>query len=303
MKNISKDPQFKTINKMNRCGKFEAQKTGTCYAQGDIIIFTDCSAILNSSSVIRIAKHFRDPKIGAVSGVYKTVNSNETSRAKGEGAYWKYEMGIRNIESKIQTITHATGALYAIKKIIAQDCFLKNHQRVINDDLFLPLWTLEMGYQVKSERQAIATEYVDTDPAKDFSRRIRIAKGNLSLWKESFILISRHRYFAAFQFLSHKLLRNFQGTFILPLFLINIILLTINPIYMLVFGLQVIFYSLALLGTHKFHSKIINKLASIPYYFTLANIAGASATLSLLFTNDPQTYLWNKADSHYSKGA
>lgn len=304
-KNLGDSNQFKTINKLNRCGKFEAQKTGSCYAQGEVIIFSDCSAMLNPNAILRMAKHFRDEEIGAVSGVYKAINTQSTSRAKGEGTYWKYEMGIRRFESKLQTITHATGALYAIRNSIAKNCFLNNHQSIINDDLFLPLWSLEMGYSVKSEPQAIACEYVDTEPNKDFNRRIRIAKGNLALWKETFILIQKHRYFAAFQFLSHKLLRNFQGTFILPLFLINALLLflTTNPIYVIILGLQVVFYSLAAMGTHKFKSNLINKMASIPYYFTLANLAGASATLSLIFTKPSESsHLWEKADVNLDSG-
>ena len=298
-KNLGNNNQFKTINKLKRCGKFEAQKTGSCYAQGEIIVFSDCSAMLNPNAILRMSKHFRDDKIGAVSGVYKAINTQSTSRAKGEGAYWKYEMGIRRFESKLQTITHATGALYAIRDSIAKDCFLNNTQTIVNDDLFLPLWSLEMGYSVKSEPQAIASEYVDTEPGKDFDRRIRIAKGNLALWKETFILIQKHRYFAAFQFLSHKLLRNFQGTFIFPLFLMNIVILffTNNPIYIVILALQIIFYSLAAMGTHKFKSNKLNKMVSIPYYFTLANIAGARATFSLIFVkNSESSHLWEKAD-------
>ena len=69
------------------------------YVKNPIVIYSDANAMLNSDAVKEIVKHYRDPKVGCVSGE-KRINKKEMDAASGagEGMYWRYESVLKKLD-------------------------------------------------------------------------------------------------------------------------------------------------------------------------------------------------------------
>ena len=72
-------------------GKVAALNAAVPELHGEIIVFSDASAILPPDSVGRLVENFADPSVGAVSGRYRVVKPNEVNIGVSEDLYWKYE--------------------------------------------------------------------------------------------------------------------------------------------------------------------------------------------------------------------
>jgi len=84
--------------------------------QGGIIVFTDANAMFKRDAIRKLVRNFNDPHIGCVSGELKYINPQKAAAGESEGIYWKYEVLIKRLESKIQSVLGANGSIYAIRK-------------------------------------------------------------------------------------------------------------------------------------------------------------------------------------------
>ncbi|MGL1903966.1 MAG: glycosyltransferase [Fibrobacterales bacterium] len=282
------------IHNPERLGKLKSMIKASEQAEGDIIVFSDSAAMIGHHTIDHLIGHFRDSSVGCVTGVYKKVNKFHSSRGSGEGIYWRYEMGIRKLESDLRSTTHATGALYAVRKDLFKTIVWK--ENIVNDDFFIPLQIIEKGFDVHSEPKAVACEYVDTDVQGEFSRRCRIAMGNFQMIPEIPQLLKVHQYFTAMQLVSHKLLRSLSG-FLLPILLVvSVILSFFYGGYLYFVGAQVLFYALAGLGMIGVPNRMLQKACALPLYFTITNVASMVGFSKYLFSE--QSVLWGKSDTN-----
>ncbi len=293
--NKQTDSQIKVHFNQTRLGKLEGMKAAASGVKSDLILFSDCAARINSSAVKKMVRYFRNSATGLVTGVYKVVPLEKSARSNGEGLYWKYEMAIRKLESHLRTTTHATGSIFMVRNSLFQK--IEWYDGIINDDFFIPLSIIEMGFDVHAESKAVATEYVESNVSGEFKRRSRIASGNFQMVSEVIPLIKSKRYFTIFQLLSHKLLRNAAGV-LLPFILIANIALLNNEIFMFIFAMQILFYATAALGLSSLGKKgKLKKITAIPLYFTSSNIASAYGLF--LFLSKKQKNIWNSTDQVY----
>jgi len=289
------DTQITVHHNVSRLGKLEGMKAAAKTVTTDLILFSDCAARINPGAIKKMVHYFRNSATGLVTGVYRVVPLEKSARSNGEGLYWKYEMAIRNLESHLRTTTHATGSIFMVRNSLFKK--IEWHDGIINDDFFIPLSIIEMGFDVHSESRAIATEYVESNVSGEFKRRSRIASGNFQMVSEVVPLLRSKRYFTLFQLLSHKLLRNAAGV-LLPFILIANMLLLNNSLFAVIMVLQVLFYSAALLGMTSLGKKgKLKKVTAIPLYFTASNIASVYG-LYLYLTNK-QKNIWNSTDQLY----
>ena len=56
---------------------------------------------------------FADPRVGYVCGEVRLVNDSGTNQ---EGVYWRYEMALRELESRVRSVTGGNGAIYATRR-------------------------------------------------------------------------------------------------------------------------------------------------------------------------------------------
>ena len=86
---------------------------------------SDASSMLAPDSVRRLADHFCDPKVGAVSGVYRLLKKDEADLGSQEDFYWKHETFLKVREARLGAFTGAHGSLYAIRRALYAVCDLQ----------------------------------------------------------------------------------------------------------------------------------------------------------------------------------
>src|SRR5262245_10875260 len=56
---------------------------------GEVIVFSDASSMLDPDAVHRLVANFSDPRVGAVSGIYRVKRIDEAELGRQEDFYWK----------------------------------------------------------------------------------------------------------------------------------------------------------------------------------------------------------------------
>jgi cellulose synthase/poly-beta-1,6-N-acetylglucosamine synthase-like glycosyltransferase len=103
------------IDAPQRAGKEAAQGRGIALAKGEVLVMTDVAGELAPDALRQIVRPFADPSVGCVS------SEDEVSDAGGEGAYVRYEMALRRLESETTSLVGASGSLFAFRRELAAD--------------------------------------------------------------------------------------------------------------------------------------------------------------------------------------
>ncbi len=245
-------------------GKINALNRSVPEVEGEVIVFTDASAMLNRDSIRKLVANFADSSVGCVTGDYKVLRKKEAALGEEEDFYWKYETFIKEKETRIGSILGAHGSLYAIRK----ELYIFPEGRIINDDYWIPMEIIKRGYRAIYEPKSVASEVAEN--MSGFSRRLRIAVGD---YQQLFLLKGLFKPFRGwmiFQFLSHKVLRLMVPWFLITLLVSNFFLRGI--VYLVFLSLQLVFYGLAFWGVKLHHKKGIEiRLVKLPYYLCMIN--------------------------------
>jgi len=230
---------------------------------GEIVVFTDAASMLDRDAVRRLVENFGDPKVGAVSGVYRIVRGDDAALGNQEDLYWKYETFLKEAEGDVSSILGCHGALYAIRR----ELYPYPAPTTINDDYVIPMRILQQGYRVAYDSSAVARE--EAHEMSGFSRRVRIMTGNFQQLSELKALLNPLRPGPAFFFLSHKAGRLIVPIAMIAMLVANLFLLG-EPFYRTVFWAQLTFYALVVLGALV---RLRPKILRLPYYFCMINAA------------------------------
>jgi cellulose synthase/poly-beta-1,6-N-acetylglucosamine synthase-like glycosyltransferase len=256
--------------------------------RGEIIVLTDANGMFKKDALLKLVRNFADPRVGCVSGELKYINPQKASIGESEGVYWKYEVFLKKLESKIFSLLGANGSIYALRKELYSP--LSEYR---GDDFDLPIRVAQQGYGVVWESEAISEEEVYPETIKEFKRKVVIIGwhflGALILLRNS---LKKYQPLLVFQLISHKILRWLIGFFLVFIFLSNILLLD-NLFYVILFIGQIIFYSLAIFGyLLDISGRKLNKLVNLAYYFCMVNFAALlGVTKGILGKQKP---IWEK---------
>lgn len=99
-----------------RLGEVVAQATAAEQATGEVIVFSDATGRFNAESIRELVKHFEDETVGAVGGVVRYRNTEQTDVTRGEGLYWRYEMLLRELESNAGSVTILSGPINSVRR-------------------------------------------------------------------------------------------------------------------------------------------------------------------------------------------
>src|SRR5262245_22842289 len=102
-----------------RKGKEAAQSLAVAVAKGEILVFSDVATILPERAMSNIVKNFHDRTVGCVSSVDRFVDQH--GRASGEGGYVKYEMYLRALETRVNSLVGLSGSFFAARREVCQD--------------------------------------------------------------------------------------------------------------------------------------------------------------------------------------
>ena len=243
-----------------RRGKLAVLNDCVGRAECDILVFSDANTLLRPDALRKLVRHFRDPKIGAVCGELRLEGGG------GETAYWRYEMVLKLLESKLDSTLGANGAIYAMRRSL----YPFPPPWLITDDFVIPMTARAKGYTIRYDPEAVAREETAPSAGHEFRRRIRIGSGNFqALWFCRSLLLP-WKGFVSFSFWSHKVARWFTP-FLLAAALVANVLLVREPAGRVVFACQAAFYVMALLGWFLGRIGLRTRLFRIMWYFVLIN--------------------------------
>jgi cellulose synthase/poly-beta-1,6-N-acetylglucosamine synthase-like glycosyltransferase len=263
---------IEVLHRPERSGKIAAMNRGIKFVKTPIVIFSDANTLLGKDSIMRIAQMFADHKVGCVSGEKRIFNANEeAASAAGEGIYWKYESTLKRWDAELYSAVGAAGELFAIRT----ELFNEVEPDTLLDDFIISLRVAMKGYKIDYDPEAYAIETASANVKEELKRKIRIAAGGIQSVIRLYPLLNIFKYgILSFQYISHRVLRwTVTPVSLLLILLINVILAPYSNLYLILLGLQLLFYISALLGWFLENRKMKVKLLFVPYYFFIMNYA------------------------------
>ena len=244
-------------------GKIMTLNAAVRELRGEIIVFSDASAILNRDALRMLIRNFADPQVGAVSGKYTVIKPQEVNIGASEDFYWKYETFLKTQEAQLSSTLGGHGHLHAIRA----ELYPFPRPGTINDDYIIHASVIGKGWRAVYEPEAIIRE--EAHEMTGFGRRVRIMAGNIQQLREIRTLLRPLRPLPIFFFLCHKGLRLVVPFAMIGILIVNLFLLN-RPLYQALFVGQVIFYLLAIGGSM---IRLRPKFLMLPYYFSMINAA------------------------------
>ncbi len=249
-----------------RRGKLAVIRDCAEQARGEVLVFSDANTLLHRDAIHHLVRHFRDPVIGAVCGELRFVTPEGMLR--NEGLYWRYETALKILESRMDSVLGANGAIYAVRK----ELFPSLPPGIITDDFVVPMKVRSRGFRVIYDPEALAMEESPSTVKDEFRRRMRIGAGNWqALWHCRALLLP-WKGFVSFAFWSHKVARWFTP-FLLLLGLAANLLLMSNMVWRGVLAAQLAFYAAAALGSALRRSGLPIGPLRLAFYFVVINAA------------------------------
>jgi cellulose synthase/poly-beta-1,6-N-acetylglucosamine synthase-like glycosyltransferase len=264
-----------------RKGKTYCQNRAAREARGSVLVFSDANSMYDHQAVRELVANFTDENVGVVCGELRYI----AEPGKQERLYWKMEVLLKQLESKIGSCLGVNGAMYAIPKHLFVP--LQDH---LQSDLIEPFLVYKKGYRVVYDSTAFCTEQAESNHV-GFHRKRRIMHGAfLSFWElVPFLNVFRYRWYSI-TLLSHKVLRWLSSFFLMVLF-ISSASLTHHPVIGMFFVLQCMFLFMALAGTF-----MQAKPFSIAYYMMVTQVASLAAIADTLSGKKRST--WDTTRKH-----
>jgi cellulose synthase/poly-beta-1,6-N-acetylglucosamine synthase-like glycosyltransferase len=253
-----------------RGGKEKAQKEAVKVARGDIIIFSDVATILEPQGLTEIVSNFADSSIGCASSEDRLIGKD--GKPCGEGAYVRYEMWLRRIESSVHTVVGLSGSFFAARKEVCDD-FSGDMQ----SDFRTLLSSIKRGYRGVSDQNALGYYHDIEDGGKEFERKVRTVVRGLTVFFSNLEFLNVYKYGVfSYQYFCHKFLRWLVPFLLISTFLSNFIVVFNGLFYMFIFIGQIVFYGIGFWGITR-REEFENNFLKIPTYFMTVNYAIAIA--------------------------
>jgi glycosyltransferase involved in cell wall biosynthesis len=255
-----------------RGGKEAAQKIGFDRSIGDVLVFSDVATILDPDGIANIVRNFSDPTVGCVSSVDRFIDRD--GKVSGEGAYVRYEMFLRDLETRVNTLVGLSGSFFAARREVCREWAVD-----LQSDFSTLLNSVKIGLRGISDPSSIGYYHNILDEKKEFERKVRTVLRGISVFMRSLPLLNPFKYgLFSWQLFSHKLSRWLVPFFLILTFFSNIALMPSSMLFVFIFIFQSVFYSAAAFYYGKQSSKerhdllaVFYQLSKVPYYFVMVN--------------------------------
>ncbi len=158
------------VLELPRGGKIRAQDAAVRSAGGEIVAFSDANALWDPDALHALVGAFADPGVGYACGQVRFVQSAHGSNATNqEGLYWRYEVAIRALESRLGSITAGNGAIYATRR----EAYIEVDP-IMGHDLSFPFNMVKRGWRAVYVPAARATEKMVPSIEGEFARKRRM---------------------------------------------------------------------------------------------------------------------------------
>lgn len=272
-----------------RRGKAAVLNDAIASAMGEIVVLADARQRFDPGAVRALVRNFADPSVGAVSGeLLMTPDAAGAAVGKGVCFYWRYEKFIRRNESRAGSTVGATGAIYAIRKVL----FEPIPEDTILDDVLIPLRIVRDGYRVLFEPEARAFDGASATARQEFVRKVRTIAGTFQLLVREMWVFDPFRNAVWFETISHKALRLMLPLLQLIVLTVNLRLATYVPVYRMVLAAQLLFYLAALAGAAQRQTRRPLIVLTVPY--TICLLTWATIVGFVHFITRRQKATWDR---------
>jgi glycosyltransferase involved in cell wall biosynthesis len=269
------DRGVRLVRQSPRRGKESAQALGLASTSGEFIVFSDVATRIAPGSFEAIAGRLAEPGVGAISSEDRFEARD--GKLSGEGAYVRYEMWLRRLESDRAGLVGLSGSLFAARREVCEDW-----RTDVPSDFTVALNCARKGLRAVSDSRVVGV-YPDLQHGADeFARKRRtVVRGMAALAAAPELLnVGRYGLFA-FQVWSHKVMRWLVPWFLLVLLPVSAALADDHGVYALALLAQIAFYGLAAAGWLSPRLRELT-VVRIPYYFLQVNAAILFAGLDYL---------------------
>ncbi|EMP55585.1 family 2 glycosyl transferase [Marinobacter santoriniensis NKSG1] len=256
------------IRQEGRLGKTMGLNLAMEQVKSDIVVFSDANAMYAPDAIRKLVRHFADESVGYVVGAALYTDGSEGASARNENLYWRYELAIKSMESRLHSVVGGDGAIYAIRSGLWEPL----QQRDIND-FVNPLQIIARGYRGVFDSEARCFEETAGDFDRELARKERIVNRSIrGLMRVKEVLLPWRTGVFSFEVLSHKLLR-----WLIPLFLLIgygcsvLLAMAGRPLFVLIALGGGLLLLLALVGSFSSRKNELPAWLALPYYFVAVN--------------------------------
>jgi cellulose synthase/poly-beta-1,6-N-acetylglucosamine synthase-like glycosyltransferase len=264
---------------LSRGGKLAALNRAAGDSDREVVAFSDANSSWAQDALRKLVRNLADEDVAYVCGKLRLERPDGTNR---EGAYWRYELWLRESESALGSITGGNGAIYAVRRTdyVA-------HR--FGQDLGLPDAMVKRGKRAVYEPEAIATEKPASNLEDEYRRKVRMFPW---AWQHMFEgrMLAGVGPLYLFELFSHRVLRYTSGLLHVALLASSIALAGQGIVYQVALAGQLAWLALAALG----RLRVRVPGAGIAYYYFLVTWATIAALVSYLrFGVSPH---WERAE-------
>lgn len=230
------DRGIRLVRSPVRRGKEHAQGLAVASTDADVIVFTDAGTILPADALAHVVEAFGDPEVGAVSSIDRFFSADGT--LQGEGAYVRYEMWLRDLETRFHSLVGLSGSFFAARRSVCQ-----RWDERVQSDFGTALSCAQLGLRAVSDRRLIGYYKDISDTRKEYQRKVRtVVRGMNSLRLRAEVLnFVRYGRFS-FEVFSHKVMRWATPWFLLGTLAASAALAVNEPVFRVLVAAQLAFY-------------------------------------------------------------
>ncbi len=222
-----------------RGGKVAAQDRAVRQSAGEIVAFSDANCTWSPDALRVLVRAFADPDVAYVCGQLRILAADGSNK---EGLYWRYELAVRDAESRLSSVTGGNGSIYAVRR----SDYVEVDPR-FGHDLSLPYLMVQRGRRAVYEHAAVAFEKPTPTNETEYRRKVR-------MFEHCWLILLRGRMFRrlgpvyGLEIVSHRLLRYTSGLLHLVLLASSLALVADGWVYDVVLGAQLGLAAAAALG-------------------------------------------------------
>jgi cellulose synthase/poly-beta-1,6-N-acetylglucosamine synthase-like glycosyltransferase len=248
----------------------------------DVLAFSDANSFWRPNALRLLVARLRDPDVGYVCG---QVRFDGAGTANEEGLYWRYEMAVRGLESRLAGVTAGNGAINAVRR----DAYIFL-EPTRGQDISFPYEMVKRGWRPVYAPEAVARERLAATIDSEFARKRRMMAGAWSTMLRHGLLSPRgYRPMYALEIASHRLLR-YASPFLHVIALgTNIALAGEGAIYVVTLAAQVALLAAAAIG-----ALLPLRPFRIAHYYLAVTASSAAGLWEYLRHGVPTT--WDKAE-------
>lgn len=191
------DHQIRLVCSKEHKGKTNAQNETQKTVHSEILVMTDANTMLKKDAIRELISRFVSDEIVYVCGQLVYENAESSTTSDSESMYWNIDLKMRDIESRIHTITAGNGAIYACRNNEYVDFDpIKCH------DISMPYYFSTHNKRAVFAPEAIATEKAGETNGDEFKRKVRMNRDILDLVADGIKVLNvfRYKWFSIFYF-------------------------------------------------------------------------------------------------------